>query len=273
MKIITTKANQVIGIFTFITLVFCSYGNSAERKAYQFVIVKSAVDKAYLSCAKETEPSATLHTYKNPMYWTVYTPEFEEALVQLVASFDTMRNIKIEDCKKSLEDIRTQVIKLIGIKNENIEKKAEDAKVVLDKKNIKSAIDEKNKNYKSSDISLLQRINPNNFPLCPKPDISKKRDFGPGSWTEKWDNCWASISMVQIEYNGEFQRGIPNGLGEMILIQNEKKIRYAGDFKDGRPHGLVTILGDDKIKYEGQMKNGQINGMGALYTEDFTRHG
>ena len=60
-------------------------------------------------------------------------------------------------------------------------------------------------------------------------------------------------------YVGQFKNGKPNGLGTMILRDGTK---YVGEFRDTRWHGQGTLTAPNGRKYVGEFRNYQFNGQG-----------
>lgn len=142
------------------------------------------------------------------------------------------------------------------------------------------------------------KINPNNLPLCPKPDYSKNTDF---ERIAKWHNCWGKYK-VQFFKNfkgdileSEWKNGGLHGQGAYYYLANNelKGDVYVGTFKNGYKHGrgiythangdrYIGEFENDKIegqgtytysngkKYEGNFKNGSYEGKGKLIWADGT---
>jgi antitoxin component YwqK of YwqJK toxin-antitoxin module/ankyrin repeat protein len=61
-----------------------------------------------------------------------------------------------------------------------------------------------------------------------------------------------------------------NGKGK--LYYQNGKVRYEGEYKDGKPEGKGKLYDKNrKLKYDGEFKDGKYNGKGKLYWEDGKR--
>ena len=122
-----------------------------------------------------------------------------------------------------------------------------------------------------SQVTPVQKINPNKLPICPSPDLSKKNDMGAGGRTEKWTKCWGKY---QIEitpaqkgswYEGEWNNGTLSGNGSYVTPSGRG---YSGEFKHGKKHGLGVEIFDGSqevspVIYIGEFKNDKKNGQGV----------
>ncbi len=118
--------------------------------------------------------------------------------------------------------------------------------------------------------------NPNNLLPCPSIESSKTRDFGSGSRTEKWNNCWGKytiefrLSHKGDVYEGEWRDGSPNGKGNYYhLADNQfKGDKYNGDIKDGKKNGQGINYFANGNKYIGEFKDGRRHGQGKFIYAD-----
>jgi hypothetical protein len=116
------------------------------------------------------------------------------------------------------------------------------------------------KNNTTENISSKkEKLNVNKLPNCPKPDITKKEDFGLGGRTEKWNNCWGVYKSVFNKHikglisEGEWQNGFLNGNG---MEKSSNGMKNEGEFKNGKLHGTGKIITKDGDTIDGQWEFG-----------------
>jgi hypothetical protein len=133
-----------------------------------------------------------------------------------------------------------------------------------------------------------QQVNPNNLPLCPKPDYSKKTDV---ERFAKWTNCWGKYQMT-LDKNakgdvleGEWLNGSLHGQGAFYILSDKpwKGDKYVGEFKYGKCHGMGKYTSANGSIYVGEYLNDKPSGKGTetlangdKYVGDFKdgrRHG
>ena len=74
------------------------------------------------------------------------------------------------------------------------------------------------------------------------------------------------ISASAMEYEGEYQNGVPHGKGVSCIGDT---VLYEGEYKNGKKDGKGTeYYKDGKVKYTGTYKNDMYDGKGTLYNED-----
>jgi hypothetical protein len=110
-----------------------------------------------------------------------------------------------------------------------------------------------------------QQTNPNNLPLCPRPDFSKNTD---NERFAKWTNCWGRYKF-ELDKNrkgdvleGEWRNAWLHGQGKYIHAQGHG---YSGEWKDGKIHGKGTQTFGNGDMYVGENKDGKMHGQG-IYT-------
>ena len=74
-----------------------------------------------------------------------------------------------------------------------------------------------------------------------------------GSDYKKWTNCYGEYKFPRMEYKGEWQNGMLNGLG--VLKEAYGGI-YVGEFKDQKYHGKGKLTYSDGKTEEGKFVNG-----------------
>ena len=114
--------------------------------------------------------------------------------------------------------------------------------------------------------------NPNNLPICPKLNYSKKVDFGDGGGgdrggrTEEWNNCWGiykdgiSNRIKGDILEGEWVKSRLNGFGIYLFANGD---RYIGNFRNNQYFGHGKLLLNNGNKYVGEFVNGKSNGQGT----------
>ena len=118
-----------------------------------------------------------------------------------------------------------------------------------------------------------QELNPNRLAVCPKADLSKLTEVGPGGRTENWHNCWGrhEYKVHPQDKNGtlegEWRNGMLNGFG----VWTHRTGKYIGSFSGGQFHGQGTFITSEGLRYEGQWKNNTMDGMGIATTADGQR--
>jgi hypothetical protein len=119
-----------------------------------------------------------------------------------------------------------------------------------------------------------QQINPNNLPLCPKPDYSKTNDI---DRTATWHNCWGIFKVeMNKKYMGdvieaEWRNGLPNGVGSIhrLAENTEKGDQYFGELKDGLKNGKGVYVKKNGNKFIGSWENDDLIGeVEIFYQED-----
>ena len=79
----------------------------------------------------------------------------------------------------------------------------------------------------------------------------------------KWQNCEGSLTSASgTIYIGVFKDGIFEGKNE------EKSVRYLGEYKNGTQNGQGTYIFPDGGKYVGELKDGKLNGQGTYTFAD-----
>ncbi len=79
--------------------------------------------------------------------------------------------------------------------------------------------------------------------------------------TKKEESCFGNRTWKDgKKYKGEFNFGIPHGIGKMTWKNGST---YEGEFKDGFRHGEGFQLNDDGSKYKGNFVNGYMHGEGV----------
>ena len=78
-----------------------------------------------------------------------------------------------------------------------------------------------------------------------------------GSDYKKWTNCYGEYKFPRMEYKGEWQNGMLNGLG--VLKEAYGGI-YVGEFKDNLADGKGYQIETNGQKSEGLWKNDLMNG-------------
>jgi len=112
---------------------------------------------------------------------------------------------------------------------------------------------------------------PDVIPLCPQVDFSKKLHIGPDGRTGKWNNCFGKYiaelndSFKGNIYEGNFQKGFPNGQGSLTQPNGDQ---YIGNFKDGSFSGQGLLIFANGDKYEGEFKDHKQHGQGTLIYSD-----
>jgi hypothetical protein len=106
-----------------------------------------------------------------------------------------------------------------------------------------------------------QQVNPNGLPPCPNIDHSIKDDI---QRVSNWNNCWGKhvwefVNKGQV-FEGEFQRGKPNGYGIYIWSNGDK---HVGFYRDGAKHGQGTNTFRNGEEYVGEFKDDKWNGQGT----------
>ena len=106
-----------------------------------------------------------------------------------------------------------------------------------------------------------QQVNPNRLPPCPNIDYSLKNDI---QRVSNWHNCWGKhvwefVYKGQV-FEGEFQRGKPNGYGIYLWINGDK---HFGFYKEGGKHGWGTYTYSNGDKYVGEFNNDTRHGQGT----------
>lgn len=123
----------------------------------------------------------------------------------------------------------------------------------------------------ADEIKNINKLQP-----CPNIEISNTKDFGSGSRTEKWNNCWGKytiefrLSHKGDVYEGEWVDGQPNGKGNYFhLADNQfKGDKYSGDIKEGKKSGLGVNYYANGNKYIGEFKDGRRHGQGKFIYAD-----
>ena len=88
-----------------------------------------------------------------------------------------------------------------------------------------------------------------------------------GSDYKKWTNCYGEYKFPRMEYKGEWQNGMLNGLG--VLKEAYGGI-YVGEFKDNLADGKGYQIETNGQKSEGLWKNDLMNGFGKISYPDGT---
>ena len=95
-----------------------------------------------------------------------------------------------------------------------------------------------------------------------------------GTDTAKWNKCiGASEPNSKITYSGEFNNGVPNGIGE-LNFENGNKIK--GQFQNGKftGNGHITARPDDSgYGYIGELRNGEFHGYGKRFADNLIYEG
>jgi hypothetical protein len=78
------------------------------------------------------------------------------------------------------------------------------------------------------------------------------------------------IKNEKVKYEGEFKNKKPHGLGVMTFPDGSK---YIGEFKDGKQNGKGTLIFSKTLtstggKYIGEFKNGKEHGLGKYLYPD-----
>lgn len=80
-----------------------------------------------------------------------------------------------------------------------------------------------------------------------------------GTDVKVWTNCFGSQKYDDGTYIGEFQNGVPNGKGEISMVNGNK---YKGDFKNGCFDGVGIFNYANGDTYEGQFVKCKKEGPG-----------
>lgn len=84
-----------------------------------------------------------------------------------------------------------------------------------------------------------------------------------------WNNCFGELARPSgLKFAAEFRNGKPNGQGTVLFPNGDK---YVGELKDGTNHGKGTFTWstpDGVLKYAGEWRDGQRHGRGTLYRPD-----
>jgi hypothetical protein len=81
-------------------------------------------------------------------------------------------------------------------------------------------------------------------------------------------SCLVSDPLIKGEYRGECNDGMANGFG---MSSCETSI-YAGEFKNGKKHGLGLIKWPNGESMEAEWKNDRCDGLGIYYWPDGSRY-
>ena len=84
----------------------------------------------------------------------------------------------------------------------------------------------------------------------------------PGSYDAKtWTNCFVELKRPSgIKFAAEFKDGKPNGYGTATSPNGDK---YVGELRDGTQNGAGTAVWKGGLKYSGEWQDGEMNGQGT----------
>ena len=134
--------------------------------------------------------------------------------------------------------------------------------VLCDKSFSDSAVNSNAKNIarQTEELKLkIEKGNPNHLVLCPK------------NPNDRFDMCWGSITFDNgVKYVGEWKNNKEHGLGTYIYPNGNK---YIGEFKYGKGNGLGTFYSrgktlEENYKYVGEFKDDKFHGRGIIYDVD-----
>jgi hypothetical protein len=77
-----------------------------------------------------------------------------------------------------------------------------------------------------------------------------------------------TISIAEGNYEGSIVNGVPEGQGKLTYLGHPTRKEYNGQFAKGKPNGLGMILFHDGKIYEGQMEDGECQGQGKMTIKD-----
>ena len=82
----------------------------------------------------------------------------------------------------------------------------------------------------------------------------------------KWMDCHGIyITPDRLKYVGEWKDGKPNGQGTLTSAVRGK---YVGEWKDGKAHGKGTLTSFGGSKYVGKFRNDEFHGRGTYTFSD-----
>ncbi len=143
-----------------------------------------------------------------------------------------------------------------------------------------------------SSTAYGQQANPNRLPQCPNINYSIKDDI---QRVSNWNNCWGKHVWEFVDkgvvFEGEFQKGKPNGYGIYLWNTGAKHVgfyrdaakhgqgtytsaegnKYVGEFKDDKYHGQATFTFANGDKYVGEYKDNKYHGQGIFTFADGRR--
>ena len=78
-------------------------------------------------------------------------------------------------------------------------------------------------------------------------------------------NIFKNNSKKQVFFNNKISN--KSKINDITIIRIEDDV-YAGEIKDGKPHGIGSYTWSDGVKYEGEWKDGKYNGQGTYTFAD-----